>query len=204
MALNPNALTSVENVRIQLDITLGDLDADLTIKLEKLINSASSAIESFTRRNLKQNTHTEFADGDRSTLLITREWPITQIDELWIDNSSEFTDPSAKLDSDQLAIVDDQTAVQLVKGRVFPFGNYNIKIIYQAGYSNVPSDLELAADLYCEWLFRFNERRDIGRTSKSKGDESVSMLQLVPDQIKALIEPYVRMEMPNPRSVRTL
>lgn len=204
MALNANALTSVDNVRILLDIALGDLDADLTAKLEKLINAASNAIEAFTRRSLKQITHTEFSDGDRSTLLITREWPITQIDELWIDNSSEFSDTSAKLDTDQYAIVDDETAVQLIKGRVFSFGNYNVKVVYQAGYAIAPSDLELAADLYCEWLFRFNERRDIGRTSKSKGDESVSMLQNVPDQIKTLLEPYVRMEVPNPRSVRTV
>ena len=204
MALNQNSLTTVENLRIQLEIAPADVDAAMTAKLEKLINAASSAIEGIAKRSLKINTHTEFADGDRSTLFIPKEWPIVSVNELWIDNSSEFTYLSSQLDSYEFAIVDDNTAIQLTKGRVFPFGNYNIKVVYQAGYSTVPSDLELAADLYCEWLFRFNERRDIGRTSKAKGDESVSMLQQIPDQIRLLIEPYIRLEIPNPRSVRTV
>lgn len=203
MALNANALTTVENVRLQLEIPLASVDADLTAKLENLINAASQAIENFTKRKLVQSIHTEFGDGDRSTLYVTRQWPITQVNELWIDGSSEFTDTSAQLASDQFAIVDDGAAVQLIKGRVFSFGNYNVKVIYQAGFATTPSDLQFACDQYCEWLFRMQERRDIGRSSKSKGDESVSMSQALPEHIQKLLEPYMRVEFANPRSVRT-
>ena len=53
MALNANALTTVENVRLQLEIPLASVDADLTAKLENLINAASQAIENFTKRKLE-------------------------------------------------------------------------------------------------------------------------------------------------------
>ena len=194
MALNSNALTTVDNVQAWLKIPDSEMTPELTERLEALINASSQSIEELTQRVLVLTEHIEFQDGRRNDKTVLRQGPIIQIKELWIDGGQDFTDSRFQLDPSEYAVIDDDTAVQLLKNRLFASGTYNVKIIYDAGYADIPSDLVQACNVYVEWMFAYNERQDVGRLAKTKGDESSSIQEEIPALVKTLIGPYVRYE----------
>jgi hypothetical protein len=71
-------------------------------------------------------------------------------------------------------------------------GYDNIIVVYTAGYTDVtvPDDLHYALLLLVEYFFKVNQDRRLGRTSVSKGGESVSFVNSIPDDIKLILDPY--------------
>jgi len=197
--LSPFALTTLYNVRTQLGLPSTALTQDLAYKFERLINAASLAIETYCDREFAERESIETYDGRGADRLVTRNWPITQVINLYLDPSKSFTTPK---DPSTFAIVDDDTTIELLSGQ-FPSSRYSIRVHYKAGFVYVPADVSLACDLYVEWLYRFNEREDIGRTSRSKGDESINIEQGMPDIVRQLISKYKRLEFggASPRSI---
>ena len=200
--LDQYALTTVDSVRKQLGMPASVVNQDLRNKIEKLINACSAAIESFIERQVLSRSYAEIYDGRGTDRLVPQQWPILSIDELWIDTSRLFTDPANQLPVTDYAVVDEQTAVELLF-RQFSSGRYSTKIVYTAGFTRVPYDISYACDLFCEWLFRMNEREDIGRTTRSKGDESVNIEQSMPTVVVDMIRKYKRLEFggATPRSI---
>lgn len=191
--LDQYALTTVNNVRIQLGMPSTALDADIIARIERLINVGSSAIESYTDRFFRSRSFSEIYDGRGTNTFVPAQWPINSITELWIDQSSEFTDPVNILDADEYHIMDKATTIELLN-RNFSTGRASVKIVYNAGYNSIPYDIAYACDLYVEWFYRFNEREDIGRSTRSKGDESVNLEQGMPKVVMELISKYKRIE----------
>lgn len=191
MALNSNNLTTVANLKAHLGIPSAETSQDT--RMELLINAASDSIERYLDRKLKSQTITEYQHGRRQDSLLLHEWPVTGITELRVDMDHVFSDASTLIPSADYGIGDDKNSL-IYFDTVFPRGNHNIKIVYVAGYATVPSDIEMAALLFCEWLYLFRNRQDIGRTSKSKGDESQGILQGIPEIVRQLIDPYRRTE----------
>lgn len=189
--LSPYALTTVFNVRVQLGIPSTKLNLDLIRKIERLINACSAAIEEQTERLFVPRESVEIYDGRGTERFVPRQWPINSISEVWLDSTKKFTDPVNKLDSSEYAIVDDQTAIELLNRR-YPSASYSVKFVYKHG--KLPADISYACDLWCEWLFRLNEREDIGRLTILKGDESVNVEQTVPRLITDMINKHKRME----------
>ena len=189
--LSQYALTTVFNVRVQLGIPSTKLNLDLIRKLERLINASSAAIEEQTERVFVPRASSEIYDGRGTERFVPRQWPINSISEVWLDSTGKFTDPSYLLDASEYAIVDDQTAIELLNRR-FPSSRYSVKFVYNHG--KLPADISYACDLYCEWLFRLNEREDLGRLTRSKGDESVNIEQSVPKVVMDLIMKHKRLE----------
>jgi len=62
----------------------GITDATDDALIGSLINRATSAIERFCDRTLRSATHTEWYDGDDTTELFLREWPVTGITYLGV------------------------------------------------------------------------------------------------------------------------
>lgn len=189
--LSPYALTTVFNVRVQLGIPPTKLNLDLIRKLERLINACSAAIEEQTERLFVPRTTAEIYDGRGTDRFVPRHWPINLVSEVWLDSTSKFTDPANMLDASEYAIADDNTSIELLNRR-YPSARYSVKFVYTHG--KLPHDISYACDLYCEWLFRLNEREDLGRLTRSKGDESVNIEQSVPKVVMDLILKHKRME----------
>lgn len=189
--LSQYALTTVFNVRVQLGIPSTKLNLDLIRKFERLINASSAAIEEQTERLFVPRSTIEIYDGRGTDRFVPRHWPINSIAELWLDSSSKFTDTSKMLDASEYAIADDQTSIELLDRR-YPSSRYSVKIVYNHG--KLPADISYACDLYCEWFYRLNEREDLGRATRSKGDESVNVEQSVPKVVMDLIMKHKRME----------
>lgn len=194
MALNANALTSLAFAKSYLKIPVAETSQDTIV--EFWINAASDEIESSTNRKLKAQALTEYQHGRRNNICVLKEWPINAITSLAIDETAQFTDPATVLTSTEYVIGDDLNSVVLIN-RTFPNGFNNIKVVYNAGYSTVPKDLENACLWLISYYHKMRDSGDIGRTSKGKGDESITILQEAPKMVTDAILRHKRMEIPN-------
>ena len=197
MALIARALTTLPMAKQHLNI--GPSDTSQDTRLELFINAATSRIESMTDRLLKEGTVTELQHGGRQDILLLRQYPVTAVTEIRIDSTKTFTDPDTVVDTDQYIIGDDGNTLGF---KFFlPRGTNNIKIIYTAGYNSTDhagklAELEMCCLWLVEWFYRHRDRADMGRTSKSKGDESTGILAQMPTMIAEIIRSYTRMEAP--------
>lgn len=203
MALQANALTTLNMAKTYLKIPLAETSQDTL--LEMFINASSDALESECDRKLKKVTGlVEYQDGRGQNIITPREWPIVNIQELRVDNKSDFTDASTIVDPADYGITDFDMSI-VYENQQFPKGYKNIKIIYDAGYDPLPADIEHA----CLWLvFWYNSIRnaaDIGRESKSKEGESISYSQSMPQDVRDCILRYKRTDFfANNASVRNV
>jgi len=184
MALNANALTTLNQAKTYIKIPLSELSQDSLVEL--FINAASDLLETETNRVLKAKTITEYQDGRRQNIIVTKEYPINSVDELWIDNYSKFTNPSDQVASADFDVTDEESSILYIQSS-FPKGYRNIKIVYNAGYATIPADLEHACLWLVFWYAKIRNAEDIGRSSKSKEGETVSYLQAMPQEVKDCI-----------------
>ena len=197
MALIARALTTIPMVKQHLNIGAGDVSQDS--RLELFVNAATARIESITDRVLKQFPIVETQHGGRQNILLLRQYPVTAITELRIDQTRVFTDPATVIDPLKYAIADDGNSI--IYDGYFPRGLGNIRISYTAGYNSTDyagqlAELELACIWMVEWFWRHRDRQDMGRGSKSKGDESVNILTEMPPMISQVIDHFRRIEAP--------
>lgn len=180
------ALASLSDVKQQLDIPSSDIKQDSRLTL--YINAATQAIETYCGRDFEVTTATEYHDGDLSNSILSRQWPINSITELWVDPTRGFTTTSYLLDATDYVIQGDSriTFLSLITPRV----SGCIKLVYSYGYSTIPPDLNLACIWLVEWFQYHRNRQDMGRTNASKGDESIGILAEAPKMILQLINPY--------------
>ena len=192
MSLKPNALTTLATAKSHLSISPSDALQD--VRIELMINAASEKIERYTNRILvSQGTITELQHGRRENILLLKQWPIIAISAVSIDYTAAHTAPANVLAASDYAISDDLNSVLLIN-QTFPVGFNNIKVSYTAGYTVVPSDLELACLWLVEWYYLMRTRGDMGRTTISKGGESVGVLEKMPTMIAEMLEFYKRTE----------
>lgn len=187
------ALTTLTNARIHLQIPASKTENDA--KIERLINSASQHCATYCDRRFISQAYTEYFHGRRQNFIMPKQWPIVSVSELRISNDRSWTDASSLVDASDYSIADDDTTIVL--DGFFPNGNKNIRLMSVCGYATIPYDLEHACLQMIEWWYRHNERQDIGRTSSSKGDESVGVLSEIPKHILQLLEGYKRVELPS-------
>lgn len=99
------------------------------------INSATDAIKHYCNRDLISTTYTnEYYDGNGRDVLYLRNYPITAIASLTVDDiaitSAEY-------------LIEDQGLFRI--GGWWSSGRRNIKITYTAGYTSIPDELATIA-----------------------------------------------------------
>jgi hypothetical protein len=193
MALNANALTTLAQAKMFCKIPT--LETSLDTLLEFYINASSDYIERECDRKLKAQSHTELRHGRKQNILLLKEWPINSVTSLKIDSTGVFTSPDTVLDTSEYKVGDDGMSIVLLD-RVLPNGYNNVQAIYNAGYSTIPSDLEMATLWLVFWYNQVRNNQDIGRPRKSKGDESFEISQSAPKEVLDTISRYKRTEMP--------
>jgi len=208
MALNANAIVSLADMKLWLDVPALDVTKDSIIELH--INAASERIEQYLSRSLVRQQYVERYDGRSSDLVLLRNFPAEKPTEVIVDNTWEFT--SDPIDPERYDIQDGMT-VKLNYG-IFPRGSLNVRVTYYAGYQNpislgagptFPSDLQLAARWLVDWQYQQRTDRRLGMGGKGKQGENISFIQGMPKEVTEILDQYKRMEFPNvPGSVVNL
>lgn len=196
MNLNANALTTLANFKIHMSMQpTASLDDN---KMIMYINAASQKIETWCNRILISQSYTELKSGRRQNYLLPDQYPVTAISEIRLDNNRQWTLPQSLLDPTTYTLSDFGQTIQW--DGIFPGGYNNIRIIYTAGYVTIPADLELGCIWLAEWYYRNQQRADMGKTTMSKGDESIGILSKTPDMILETLVQYKRSEFINAES----
>jgi uncharacterized phiE125 gp8 family phage protein len=192
MALNGNAMTTLATAKAYLKIPT--LETGMDSMIELFINAASDDIERYCQRQFKSQSYTEYHHGRNQNILLLDQYPIISVTELRIDFEADFTSSDSLIDSDDYRIGDANNTIILVNGQVFSKGFHNIRVIYTAGFSTIPSSLENACLWIVAYYNRMREGQNIGRTSKSKEGESAGYIQNWPPHVKATLDQFRRTE----------
>lgn len=192
MALQSNALTTLAMAKAYLKIPVLETAKDPMLDL--FINAASDLLETETGRRLKSQAQVDLHHGRGTNILLARDYPVTSITEVRVDQSGLFTDAGTIQTLAQFAIADQSNSVIWLGGRRFPDGYNNVRLSLVAGFVVVPADLELACLWIVSWHDKLRDGGDVGRPQKGKGDESATILQDSPDHVKAAILRHKRTE----------
>lgn len=182
MALSDTALISVATARAWLS-GLPSVDADV----ERLIESASQIANSYAQRHLAATGYTERLSGSGSSILLLKQHPIQSITSVHIDGSWEFGTDTVCTDYES-----DTSAGILYLYSGWPVGERNIKVVYRAGYelASVPKEIQQAVVEVMAWTQRRITGGQVGMSTHSFGDESVSYEMTPPVSAQRIFESY--------------
>ena len=154
---------------LDIDTTVDNID-DM---LERLITSKTEAITKYIGFNqILAADYTEYQDGDGTNILFPYNTPINSITT--IHDSIEWTyDADDLIDSDYYKLVDKRRIV--MKNYVFNKGVHNIKVVYNAGFADIPVDLTQVC--IEETVRAYNERLNIGISSRTDNKGGVTMVE---------------------------
>ena len=196
MAFNPSI--DIDNNLVDLDTVTAFLNADASDAdqqkiLTYYINTASALCNTITMRKLKSRELTEYYSGDGTNIILTNEYPITEITAVYDDLDRSYGDDT-KIDNDDLAIRPDELKYMIVyDGGAFNTGINNIKVQYTAGYTTIPYDLQQACLEIIAYYFKNSEENRFGVTSRTIGGGSLTIeTNKIPDSAMIILERYSR------------
>jgi len=123
------------------------MDSDFTDDddlIDRLITEESKKISQECQRTFHAADYTEYYCGDGSNKLLVDNYPVNSVSGIWDDTDKEWGSDT-QIDSDDIIISNRVDGLIILKDTYFTESDLeNIKITYNAGYSTIPTDLELA------------------------------------------------------------
>lgn len=183
------------------DVTSGGILTSQEITAVQLAADAASAqIQKFCDFTFVSGSYSEVWDGAANDELIPREIPITAITSLKFSANGDFSSSSI-IPPEVYCIGSRGMVVNLRNEMLTPRGRGLIQLIYTAGYSVIPSDLQLAALRQFQYLYKQIGKGDamVGLKSISKmsegqtKDDSLSSSGLI-TEVEGMIKSYRRFE----------
>lgn len=113
---------------------------EINTQIDNFINAVSVRFESYCDRKFVSRTHTEYLDGKGARILYPKQYPITSVTSIHDDMDWVWAD-STLISSDNYRIADDNSIV-FKSNTTVADARQNIKLVYDAGYSDIPYDLE--------------------------------------------------------------
>lgn len=188
-------LTTKANVKEYLSIT-GTSDDDF---IDNLIARASEAIENYCKRKFNSETLTEYYDGKGSNRIVLDRRPVISITSIHDDTDREYGSATLVAASDYVLYEDRGIVEYDASERTFTStkayfadGQKNVKVVYVAGYSTIPTDVEQACIMLVALLYNRGEQRADGiKTEAQAGTYNVAYVgTLMIPEIKQLLERY--------------
>ena len=200
MALQDNALLTLEELKAFLQISSAEQDA----ALEVLINGCSDAVESLAGRQLASRTYTDeyvyvLPEWVHGPAWLDVEYPITALAAVSLNGTAQTIwmpgDLGHPEDSDVyvLAARDPKHGPdRLYRLAGWPVGAL-VRRTYTAGYSPIPGDLTQAVlTLAGDWYYRRSRQAD-PVISRSAGAETVTYVnEALPRTFPTLLNSYRR------------
>lgn len=176
------ALTTTAAVKLHRGITGNELDT----LIDRLIDSASAAVEAYLSRTIMSASHSDVRDGNGGRSMMLAQYPVTAVSAVTVNGqpipqSAGFGESGWRLANRSLVL----------EGYSFAKGLGNVQIDYTAGYSTVPADIEQAC---IETILLALERRShIDVSSKSLAGETVSFITAdLPPSARKALDPHRR------------
>jgi hypothetical protein len=144
-ATTGTALASLAYVKDYCNITVTTYDSYLTNR----INAASAEIQTWCNRTFPLTNYTENYDGPGSTILQLRQRPVTAVTSI----TTEFYSGMPTVIPSTEFVLNSRTGLVSVKPSStysywFPYdavaGQQSIQVVYTAGYSTIPQDIQEA------------------------------------------------------------
>lgn len=180
------ALITSTSMATILGITAGSAEE---AQMDDLINEASEYIRIETGRTaLKSTTLTEYYDGDGSTVLLTRSWPIGSITSLYIDPDRGYA--SDTLTASAYYMIDNTLGAIKLDGETFLPGYQSIKLTYVAGYTSVPTDVQHACKSIVTFWYKQTMENRIGVSSRAEAGQSITYRDRIPGDAQRIIDRY--------------
>lgn len=158
--------------------------------IEELIDSASELIESHCGgKRFANREYDKKFNGTGTRFLVLNEYPITKLTTVY-SSDSEITDCEI-----------DDSEVQIRRGEHLTFSakTRNIRVIWEAGYATIPTDLTLACNMIVGYFFRKHEEHSVGVSSKSASGGNITYFGpttkyslKLPGEVLAILERYTR------------
>lgn len=181
-----NALVELIDVKSLLGIS-GDED----MRTELLISAASAAANLYTGRLLASRDHTEILDGNGHQSIMLSQYPVTEVDHVYIDSDRAYG--AATEDTDFIYYED---TGELWRSGKWPEYRQNIKVDYTAGYTiapggTLPADIKMAVIEIVQWYRHRIEAEGIGLRAIQNPDGIVSQYEIdIPLSAKNRLAPY--------------
>ena len=150
-------LSTLEKVKSYLGVTGSGEDT----LLGELLGAASARIRGHCGREITSATYTEQYDGRGLGRIVLVQRPATSITTVH-DALDRAFDSGSLVDSDDYTLYGEEGIVELDPARAgFQDGVRNVQVVYVAGYSTVPADVDLAARiLSAHWYNRLKAGAD--------------------------------------------
>lgn len=150
--LNNNALTTVDAVKRRAGIPLDVIDPVLDANIEDYINEVSQEIENIIGRPIKAADVVEYIDPKNDVNLLVKRYPINSVSAIhFVDGNTELCELVENEDfflREPKAGMIFRSRGWLINGHssylsgVVNYPDKYVKVEYNGGYENVPSDIE--------------------------------------------------------------
>lgn len=177
---------------------------DDTTLMEDCIDRTTALFEAMTNRNLKARGYSYLStsndydpdnavfDGNDRDKLVLPQYPINSVTTLRI-NTIEIAVRGDVFDTGY--VIDKKRGILMLAGYLFTSGLRNIEVVYNAGYSTIPEDLEHACIEQAAWMFRQATPGGglLGVAGKTLADGSISFTarDILP-QVQLVLNHYKR------------
>lgn len=170
MAINIYSLTSLDSIKNFMGkVGAKAEDDDL---LEGLIDRVSVLFESYCDRKFLSRDYMDYHDGKGVDKLFVNQYPITSISGIWDDREWAW-DSTTEIDNSYYRISNNSNYIVFKDTTLLDY-DQNLKIVYTAGYSAIPYDLEHACIMEVSRAYKNKNQIDV--LSKSLADGSVSFV----------------------------
>lgn len=201
------ALVTLEEAKEYLKVTTSNEDAVLS----HIVNAVSAWVAGYLKRNLVSAARVEYYSGDGSVELVLKNYPVTVLTYIRVDENRTFGSDTA-VDSTDYILKPVQGIVRAFNlyGN-WPCGESNIKVSYTAGYTvassgtpgssgTMPYDIRMATKRIIDRMYRIaytNRKADVSSESIS-GMNITFNPDAVPKDAKSMLDGW-KATMPSPQ-----
>jgi len=194
MALGDNALTTLERLKIYLDVSESTWDT----VIEMITDAVCELFNAYTNRTLAYTIYTDlYLDGNGMKDLQLPNYPVGTLTSVAEDD----TTLTEGIDEDFLLYAATGVLKKYGTSAIWFDGPKAIKITYLAGYDPagagdaVPRDLELALFKQVAKEWQVQKHKTWGEDSRSVGESSVSLQPgNLLDEVEEALKRYVRFD----------
>lgn len=126
-------------------------DTILDTEIGDIANAVETRVKEYLHRDIESTTFTdEYYNGNGRNYMVLRQFPITAVsaikeyDGLNPSNVEMWETLVQGTDYERLIFATDEATTLYMDGYTFESGMQNYKITYTAGYSTIPSDIQMA------------------------------------------------------------